>query len=107
MVGGSMGARMAGAGNRMAASVTRMGNRASSRGNTMMHSGLSGSSKGAMSHLRTGQAMVGRGMMSAGNYAAKNPNRTMGIAAGVAGGSAVGGMAGDGRRRGSQNYPMY
>jgi hypothetical protein len=80
-----------------------MGGSAVTRGNSMMHAGLGGSSKGVMSHLRTGQAMAGRGLMSAGRYAQSNPNRTMGIAAGVAGGGAVAAS----RRRNSQNYPMY
>lgn len=103
MVGGSLGARMAQTGTRMAASVTRMGTKAASRGNVMMNSGLGGPSKGAMSHLRTGQALAGRGMVSAGNYAKTNPNKAMGIAAGVTGAGAYG----VNRRRGSQNYPMY
>ena len=43
---------------------------------------------------------------TAASAIARHPMRSIG-AAGVAGGSAVGGMAGNGRRRGSQNYPMY
>jgi hypothetical protein len=100
---GSLGARASRATASMAASVTRMGNKATSRGNVMMNSGLGGPSTGMASRLRTGQAMAGRGLMSAGRYAANNPNRTMGIAAGVTGAGAYG----VNRRRGSQNYPMY
>lgn len=100
---GSIGARMASTGTRMAASVTRMGTRAASTGNVMMNRGLGGSSKGVMSHLRTGQALTGRSMMSAGNYAKNNPNKAMGVAAGVSGAAVVGSS----RRRSSQNYPMY
>lgn len=67
-----------------------------------MNSGLGGASKGMRGYLGTGQAMAGRGLMSAGRYAQKNPRATMGIAAGVAGAGAMG-M----KNRGSQNYPMY
>ncbi len=54
---------------------------------------------------RRGQAvaMAGSAIGNASRYAGKNPNRAMGIAAGVTGAGAYG----VNRRRGSQNYPMY
>ena len=61
--------------------------------------------KGANLGTRRGQAtaMVGSAIGNASRYAGKNPNRAMGIAAGVTGAGAYG----VNRRRGSQNYPMY
>jgi hypothetical protein len=61
--------------------------------------------RGANLGTRRGQAtaMAGSAIGNASRYAAKNPNRAMGIAAGVTGAGAYG----VNRRRGSQNYPMY
>jgi hypothetical protein len=47
--------------------------------------------------------MAGSAIGNASRYAGKNPNKAMGIAAGVTGAGAYGAN----RRRGSQNYPMY
>ena len=54
---------------------------------------------------RRGQAiaMAGSVVGNASRYAGNNPNKAMGIAAGVSGAAVVGSS----RRRSSQNYPMY
>jgi hypothetical protein len=78
----------------MAKSVSRGAGRASA---TM---GMrSASSSGATS------AMYGAGAKAA-SAIARHPMRSIG-AGGMAAGAGLGAMAGDGRRKGSQNYPMY
>ena len=94
VAGTSTGARALGMMGPMAKSVSRGAGRASA---TM---GMrSASSSGATS------AMYGAGAKAA-SAIARHPMRSIG-AGGMAAGAGLGAMAGDGRRKGSQNYPMY
>lgn len=103
MVGASFGARMASGGARMAESVSGMGRK-------MSASGI-GIKLDMRSKLKTGEGnpfgnalrlKAGHRMMKTGNFIDNNPNKAMGIAAGVTGAAAYGVS----RRRGSQNYPI-
>jgi ElaB/YqjD/DUF883 family membrane-anchored ribosome-binding protein len=64
--------------------------------------GKSGASQ-TMQRLGQAQAVSGSVARSAMKYTANNPNKAIGIAAGVSGAAVVGSS----RRRSSQNYPMY
>ena len=89
---------MRGAGGRVAKNVAR-GAKAleGSAGRASMKMGMaSAASSGIKSSLYK------RGMQAA-SYVARNPRKSMGIGAGVAGAGALNHR----RKRGSQNYPMY
>ena len=103
MVGVSSGARMAGRGAQMAGSVSNMGRTISAKGMAMKMGAESDfhAGKGNL-YSQFARKATGRNMMRAGQYVENNPNRAMGIAAGVTGAGAYGVS----RRRGSQNYPI-
>lgn len=104
VVGTSSAARFFAVNGALANRVRSMGAKSVSRGNRIMQSGMGGQGrKGIMGHAGTAQALTGRAIIGAGQYAQTNPRAAAGIAGGAVG---LGGI-GMRNRRGSQNYPMY
>lgn len=104
MAGTSFGARMAGRGAQIAESVAGMGRTISAKGMGMKMGAESNfyAGKGSI-YGQVAKKATGKNLMKAGNFIENNPNKAMGIAAGVTGAGAYGVS----RRRGSQNYPIY